>query len=79
MIKELDQIVLTKDIPEHGMKAGDIGTVVLVHSGGKGYEVEFVTLGGETIAVFSVFAEQVRPVKRYEIAQARNVELPLAA
>src|SRR4051812_28218072 len=29
MIKELDQIVLTKDLPEYGLRAGDVGTVVL--------------------------------------------------
>lgn len=64
-IKELDQIVLTTDIPAHGLKAGDIGAVVLVHGGGEGYEVEFVALDGETIAVVSVFANQVRPTSEY--------------
>lgn len=79
MIKELDQIVLTSDVPEYGMKAGDIGTVVLVHEGGAGFEVEFVTLGGETVAVFSVAADRVRSIERHEIAMARNIDLPLAA
>jgi hypothetical protein len=50
-IKELDQVVLARDLPEYGLCAGDIGMVVLVHRGGKGYEVEFVALDGETIAV----------------------------
>jgi len=58
MIKELDQIVLKKDLPEHGLQSGDIGTVVLIHQNGKGYEVEFVALDGETIAVVSLFANQ---------------------
>jgi len=31
MIKELDQVVLKTDLPEHGLQQGDIGTVVLVH------------------------------------------------
>jgi Domain of unknown function (DUF4926) len=31
MIKELDTIVLAEDIPEHGLKRGDLGTVVLLH------------------------------------------------
>jgi hypothetical protein len=43
MIKELDTIVLTIDLPGFGLHAGDLGTVVLVHKHG-GYEVEFVTL-----------------------------------
>lgn len=44
MIKELDSVVLTENLPEHGLESGDIGTVVMVHRGGVGYEVEFVTL-----------------------------------
>ncbi|MCC7308657.1 MAG: DUF4926 domain-containing protein [Acidobacteria bacterium] len=78
MIKELDQIVLTDDIPEYGLKAGDIGTVVLKHRA-KGYEVEFVALDGESLAVLSVLAHQVRPIGHREIARVRPVELPLAA
>jgi hypothetical protein len=50
MIQELEQVVLTVDLLEHGLKLGDVGTVVLVH-GAEGYEVEFMTLDGETIAV----------------------------
>ena len=30
MIKELDTIVLTIDLPEFGLHAGDLGTVVLL-------------------------------------------------
>jgi hypothetical protein len=71
MIQELDRIVLANDLPEYGLKEGDIGTVILVHQHGKGYEVEFVTLDGETVAVISLFATQVRPIGRGEIAQAR--------
>jgi uncharacterized protein DUF4926 len=74
MIKELDTVVLTEDIPEHALKSGDIGTVVLLH-GQAGYEVEFMTLDGETIAVVSLTANQIRPVGRREIAQARLVEV----
>jgi hypothetical protein len=71
MIRELDRVVLTTDLPEYKLKKGDIGTVVLVHQGGKGYEVEFVTLDGETVAVISLFDTQLRPIGHREIAQAR--------
>jgi hypothetical protein len=77
MIQELDSVVLTVDLPEHGLRRGDIGTVVLVHQGGAGYEVEFVALDGETVAVVSLFLEQVRPVAHREIAHARIVERTL--
>lgn len=73
MIRELDRIVLTTALGEHGLEAGDIGTVVLVHAGGKGFEVEFVALDGETITVASLLASQVRPIEHREIAHARMV------
>ena len=73
LIDELDEVVLTCDLPDHGLAAGDIGTVVLVHGEGKGYEVEFVTLDGETIAVVTLRAEQVRAVQHDEIAHARSI------
>lgn len=72
MIEELDTVVLTTALPEHGLREGDLGTVVLVHSQ-SGYEVEFMTLDGETLAVASLLPSQVRPVGRREIAQARAV------
>jgi len=31
MIKEHDQVVITADLPEHDLKAGDLGTVVMIH------------------------------------------------
>jgi len=73
MIKELETVVLTEDVAEHGLKRGDLGTVVLLH-GDAGYEVEFVSLKGETLAVASLAAHQVRPLGEKEIAQARIVE-----
>ena len=73
MIAELDRVILTTDMPNHGLENGDIGTVVLVHESGKGYEVEFVTLSGETLAVVSLFAEQVRSINSREIAHARAI------
>ncbi len=70
MIHELDTVVLTTDLPAHGLARGDVGTVVLVHPAG-GYEVEFITLDGETVAVVSLAADRVRPIGRREIAHAR--------
>jgi hypothetical protein len=35
MIQELDDIILECDLPEHGLRRGDIGTVVLVHQGAR--------------------------------------------
>ncbi|OGI50889.1 MAG: DUF4926 domain-containing protein [Candidatus Muproteobacteria bacterium RIFCSPHIGHO2_12_FULL_60_33] len=73
MIKELDSVVLVSDVPEHGLKSGDIGTVVMIHGGEKGFEIEFVALDGETIAVATLPAGKVRPVRHGEIPHARRV------
>ena len=73
MIHELDDVILTCDLREKSLTAGDIGTVVLVHQGGKGFEVEFATLSGETLAVVTLLKSQVRPIKRREIAHVREL------
>ena len=72
MMSELDTVVLTVDLPEHRLRRGDVGTIVLVHDT-RGYEVEFVTLTGETLAVVSLDASRVRPIATGEIANARQV------
>jgi hypothetical protein len=66
-IKEHDCVVLTANLPEEKLKAGDVGTVVHIHKGGVAYEVKFVTLAGDTIAVATVEAAQVRPVGKRDL------------
>ncbi len=73
MIKEHDCVVLTHDIPDEGLKAGDLGTVVHIHRDGAAYEVEFVTLTGQTVAVVTVLASQCRPVSRRDISHVREL------
>ena len=73
MINELDDVILACDLPEHGLSAGDIGTVVLVHRNAAGYEVEFTELDGDTIAVVTLMANQIRPVQAGAIAHVREL------
>lgn len=63
-IHQYEQAVLTENLPERDLKAGDVGTVVDVHSSaaGAGYSLEFFTLSGETITVATVKADAVRSV-----------------
>ena len=53
-----ERIVLLRDLPEEGLRAGDIGTIVEHYpaSGNTpaGYEVEFFAANGDTVAVASV-------------------------
>lgn len=73
MIQELEDVILKSDLPLDGLQQGDIGTVVLIHQEGKGYEVEFTSLDGETVAVVTLPASQVRPAHTREIAHARDL------
>ena len=73
MIKEHDRVVLTAELPAEKLTAGDVGTVVHVHRAGEAFEVEFVSLDGETVAVVTLERAQVRPVGSREITHARRV------
>jgi hypothetical protein len=76
VIEELDQVVLDADLAEHGLQRGYVGTVVLVHRGGEGFTVEFMTLDGDTVAVVTLRAAQVRPVGEDDMPHARPLSLP---
>lgn len=72
MIKDHERVVLTVDFPERGLKAGDVGVVVMVHGEGAGYE-EIIALDGHTLDVITVEAHQVRPVDAAEVMHARRI------
>ncbi len=74
MIAEHDQVVLTRDLPEHCVVAGDIATVIAVHQGGKGYTLELMTLQGDTIAIVTVHAGDIRPARERELPHVRAAE-----
>ena len=76
MIKEHDCAVLMQDLTGASLKAGNVGTILHVHQGGAGYEVEFMTLAGETITVATLLPSQIRAISRRDIAHVRDgVEL----
>ena len=64
MIQELENVILTGDLPERGLTQGDIGTVVLVHEKGKGYEVEFTTLDGGTLPLLPLQRSRFVPASQ---------------
>ena len=73
-IKEHDCVVLTADLPAENLKAGDVGTVVHLHKDGAAYEVEFMTLTGETITVATVEASDARPINKRDINHVRELQ-----
>ena len=76
MIKDLDIVALTCDLPAHGLMRGDTGTIVHIYDDGKAYEVEFMTFGGKTIAIATLNADAVRPIGKLEIPQVRETSSP---
>ncbi len=71
MIRELDTVVLTKDLEIYGLKLGDVGAVVHCYADGKAFEVEFVTGEGKTIAVVTLTEGDIRPMRHEEILHVR--------
>ena len=72
-IKELDVVALTCDLPEHGLKRGDVGAAVLVHGHGEAFEVEFVDYDGHTVALLTLEEAQLRTLHAGDIPHAREL------
>ena len=79
MLEEHDHVVLTDDPAHLGLKAGDVGTIVHVHRKGEAFEVEFLTLDGQTAASATVPSSQVRPATGADITHAREPRAGAAA
>jgi len=73
MIRELENIVLARDVPENGLREGDIGAVVHCYRDGKAFEVEFVTADGRTVALLTLEPEAIRPIRSGEILHVREL------
>ncbi len=68
MLTEHTLVALRVDLPKHRLRTGDIGTVVSVQSATGAYTVEFMTLGGDTLALLTLPQDQIRAVATDEIA-----------
>jgi hypothetical protein len=79
LLAEHAVVVLTRDLPEEGLEAGDVGVILLTHQGHDavppGYTVEVTTLLGETVAVVDVPADLVRPAAERDVRHARSVPM----
>ncbi|MBI2827294.1 MAG: DUF4926 domain-containing protein [Planctomycetia bacterium] len=72
-LKEHDRVVLTARLPDEGLEAGDVGTIVHAYADGDAYEVEFVALDGHTTAVVTLEVSQVRPVTPRDMTHSREI------
>jgi len=62
-LAKLEGVELAVDVPDYGLREGDVGTVVLVFERPDlAYEVEFVDRRGRTRAQLPLLPEQVAPI-----------------
>ena len=58
------EVILIRDVPESGLRAGDVGTVVERHvvpgASEEGYSVEFFDMTGNSVAVVTLPAGTLR-------------------
>lgn len=73
-IREHDRVVLTAPVRNERLEVGDVGTVVHVYADGKAFEIEFMTLDGQTAAVATIEASAVRPVTGRDISHSRLLQ-----
>ncbi len=66
----LDTIVLDRDLPDHGLRRGDLGAIVELYEP-DGLEVEFVTASGRTAALLTLNIRDVRPVADDDLVSVR--------
>jgi ATP-dependent exoDNAse (exonuclease V) alpha subunit len=74
VLKELDTVVITKDISNLNLVKGDIGTIVHIYGGTEGIEVEFVSGEGKTVGVETLEESDVRPMNNREILHVREMQ-----
>ncbi len=70
--ENLEVVVLNHDILEHGLRAGDLGTVVEIYPGG-GVEVEFVRGSGFTQALLTLNERDVRKIDSHDLLTTRRL------
>ena len=77
MLALFERVVLTRDLPEEGLRAGDVGVIVehYLSTAGvpEGYEFEVFAASGKTLAVVSVPATFVRRATEHDILTVREV------
>jgi hypothetical protein len=73
MLDELDAVALVRDLPDHHLEAGDVGTIVHVHDSAGPFEVEFVRADGWTVALVRLESADIRALDSMDIFNARRM------
>jgi hypothetical protein len=70
--KLLDTVVLKHDVPEHGLRRGDLGAIVELYTP-DAFEVEFVAASGRTQALVTLTGADVRAVADTDVIAVRSL------
>jgi hypothetical protein len=77
MLALFERVVLTRDLPDESLQAGDVGVIVEHYPATaevpEGYELEVFAASGKTLAVVSVIATFVRRATERDILTVREV------
>jgi len=73
MFNLLDTVVLTRDVPDAGLRRSDLGAIVEVY-GPNAFEVEFVAASGRTQALVTLTAADIRHVGDQDLVSVRPLE-----
>jgi len=69
------RVALKTDVPEHGLRRGDVATIVEYHRGRPGqepgYSLEAFNAVGDTVAVITLRESQIEPLSAKEILHVR--------
>jgi hypothetical protein len=69
------RVALKTDVPEHGLRCGDLATIVEFHPGvpgqEPGYSLEVFNAVGDTVAVIALGESQIEVLREDEILCAR--------
>jgi nanoRNase/pAp phosphatase (c-di-AMP/oligoRNAs hydrolase) len=71
------EAVLTRDLPEHNLRRGDVVVVIDHHvacDGEEGYSIEVFNATGDTIAVATVSESHLEPLRSDEVLCARVLQ-----
>lgn len=74
--KLFEEVVLLEDIPEKGLKKGDVATIVEHHpvaDGEDGYTLEVFNALGDTVTVITVSEHAIAPLTEKEIFSVRSL------
>ena len=68
--RELDTVALSRDLPEHNLRRGDLGAIVHVLAPDL-YEIEFVRASGMTEALVALNSSDLRAVGDADLLSVR--------